>query len=212
MNIVQVTQGTSEWKRARAGHVTASRISDVMAKGKGSYEASTRANYRAEIVVELLTGGPYEDGFKNRDMERGTEMEPYARELYQRQSKDEVTQVGFVLHPTIEWAGASPDGLVGDEGLLEIKSPKSKTHLIYLINDRVPSDYRLQMFWQMACTGRKWCDFVSYDNRFPKNKQLFIKRLDRDEAKIAEIEKEVIKFNNEIDAVLVKLGIGMGGF
>lgn len=208
MNVIDVVQGTEAWKKARVGHVTASKISDVMAKGKNGKEATTRANYRAEIVVELLTGEPYEDGITSKDMKRGTEMEPYARELYQQQSSLEVVQTGFVLHPTIDWAGASPDGLVGDDGLLEIKCPKSKTHLIYLLSDKIPSDYEKQMLWQMACTGRSWCDFVSYDNRFPKHKQLFIKRLERNKSKIADIEKEVIKFNTEIDITMTKLGIG----
>lgn len=212
MNIIDCEQGTLEWKQARAGHVTASRIADVMAKSKtAGYEATTRANYRAEIIVELLTGIPYEDGYRSKDMERGTEMEPYAREAYRQQSNSVITQIGFVLHPKIAWSGASPDGLVGDDGLMEIKCPKSKTHLIYLINDKVPADYEKQMLWQMACTGREWCDFVSYDNRFPTNKQLFIKRLYRHKTKIKEIEDAVIKFNEEIDRALSKLGVSTEG-
>ena len=208
MNVVDVQQGSDDWKQARCGYVTASRIADVMAKGKGNKEATTRANYRAEIVVEMLTGKPYEADFRpSKDMERGNEMEPYARIAYAQQSDLPVYQVGFVLHPYIDWAGASPDSLVGEDGLLEIKSPKSKTHLIYLLHDKVPTDYEKQMLWQMACTGRAWCDFVSFDNRFPPSKQLFIKRLERNDKKIAEIEKEVILFNSEVDRVLEKLGV-----
>jgi putative phage-type endonuclease len=196
-------QGSDEWKAARAGRVTASRVADVIARTKTGYGAS-RANYAAELIAERLTGTTAQ-GFMSDAMRHGTEFEPEARELYEFTTGRFVDQVGFVDHPTIAMSGASPDGLVGDDGLLEIKAPNTATHLDTLTGQKIPAKYETQMLWQMACTGRKWCDFASYDPRMPPHMRLFIKRLDRDDARIAELEAEVTAFLAEINARIEEL-------
>jgi putative phage-type endonuclease len=204
MIILELTQGTDEWKAARAGKVTASRIADVMAKIK-SGEAASRRDYRAQIVAEILTGTPQDDVFTSDAMRWGTEHEPYARAAYEVAKGILVDQVGLVIHPTIERGAASPDGLVGADGLVEIKCPKTATHLSYLLADEVPSQYQPQMLWQMACTGRQWCDFVSFDPRLPEDLQLFVVRFNRDQARIDAMEAEVVAFLAEVDTTLSSL-------
>ena len=196
-------QGSADWFAARIGKVTASRLSDVMATIK-SGEAAARANYRAELVAERLTGVQAES-YTSPDMERGTEMEPFARAAYEAHRLVMVDQVGFIDHPTIPFTGASPDGLVGDNGLLEIKVPKTATHIGYLTAGVVPSKYQPQMLWQMACTGREWCDFVSYEPRLSGNLALFVVRFMRDDTRIKEMEAEVSKFLNEVEQTIEKL-------
>jgi YqaJ-like viral recombinase domain len=198
-------QGTQEWRQERCGNVTASRISDVLAKPlKGAKEATTRRNYRAEIICELLTG-KVQEGFMSYDMRRGIEQEPFARADYEIRKGVIVTTAGFVPHPRIPRAGASPDGLVGSDGLVQFKAPKTANHLDYLMAGIVPSEYRPQMQFEMACTERKWCDFVSYDSNLPEHLQLFIIRFERDEAAIAEIEDAVCRLNSEIDEIIANL-------
>lgn len=196
-------QGTAEWLHEKCGNVGASRIADVMEKIK-SGEAAARRNYRAELICELLTGQS-QDSYCSPEMQRGTELEPFARAAYEIRKGVMVDQTGFVMHPTVKRAGASPDGLVGEDGLLEIKCPKTATHIDYLLNGTVPSDYQPQMLWQMACTGRQWCDFLSYDPRLPEALQIFLVRLMRDNDRIAEMEKAVVQFNQEIDEVIERL-------
>lgn len=197
-------QGTDAWRKARAGIVTASRIPDVCAKIK-SGEAAGRANYRAQIIAERLSGEPCEDGFESAAMRRGSEQEPFARAAYEVRSELLIEQVGLVLHPTIEGSGGSPDGLVGLEGGVEIKCPNTSNHISYLIKDEAPSKYYDQMQWLMACTGRAWWDFVSFDNRLPDELRLFVKRVPRDEAHIVALEGEVRRFLAEVDEVIEKL-------
>lgn len=204
MRVIECEQGTAEWKQARAGMVTASRICDVLAKIK-SGEAAARRDYKAQLVVETLIGAPVEDTYTNAAMQWGTEQEPFARASYELLTGAMVDQVGFVLHPTIERAGASPDGMVGEDGLLEIKCPKTATHLNYVLVGEVPLEYQNQMQWQMACTGREWCDFVSYDPRLPEHLQLFVRRLERNQGFINVIELEVKQFLSEVDALLERL-------
>lgn len=203
MRILDLPQGSPEWLAARAGKVTASRIADVLAKIKTG-EAAARRDYRAQLVAEILTGKPQEDGFVSAEMAWGTETEPLARSAYEVAKDVLVAQPGFVLHPKIERAGASPDGLAGNVGL-EIKCPKTATHLQYLIEGVVPSKYQPQMLWQMACMGAEATDFVSFDPRLPENLQLFVIRFPRDEKRIAEMESEVETFLAEVDATLAKL-------
>lgn len=188
-------QGTMEWKQMRAGKVTASRVADVIAKTKSGYSAS-RANYMTELVIERF--GVISEGFTNAAMQWGTENEPLARIEYENRNLVSVEQVDFVDHPTIANSGASPDGIVSD-GLIEIKCPNSTTHFEYLLVNEVPEKYKPQMAWQMACTGAQWCDFVSYDPRVPEGLQYFQVRYNRDDAYIAMIEDEVIKFLQEVD-------------
>ncbi|HLP31638.1 MAG TPA: YqaJ viral recombinase family protein [Geothrix sp.] len=209
--IISVTQGTPEWKAARAGKVTATRTKDVIAKGKGNAESASRADLRMTLVCETLTGEPEEEGFVSKEMLRGTEMEPFARAAYEASEGVMVDQVGMVLHPNDPRCAASPDGLVNwdgtnaPEGLIEIKAPKTKTHIGYIEAGVVPSEYQPQMLWQMACTGAQWVDFVSYDPRLPEALQLFIIRFHRDEARIQEMEREVSRFLDEVDATANRL-------
>lgn len=192
-----IIQGTPEWKQLRAGKATGSRIADIIAKTKSGYSAS-RKNYLAQLVNERF--GVFKEGFTNAAMEHGTDTEPLAREYYELETGALVEQVAFVDHPTIAMSGASPDGLVGSDGLLEIKSPNSATHFEYLIENVVPEQYKPQMAWQMACTGRKWCDFVSYDPRVPEALQYFQIRYVPEDGYIQMLESEVIKFLDEVDA------------
>lgn len=198
-----IEQGTEAWFESRRGKVTASRLSDVLATIKTG-EAATRANYRAELIAERLTGRTVEF-FKNASMQWGTDCEPLARAAYEAETGDLVTTVGLIDHPSIAMAGASPDGLVLEDGTLEIKCPNTSTHINTLVSGKAPSQYVHQMQWQMACTGRKWCDFVSFDPRMPDHLQLFIKRVPRDEEIISKAEAEVLKFLAEVDAVILKL-------
>jgi putative phage-type endonuclease len=193
----EIIQGSPEWFAARLGKVTASRVADVIAKTKTGWGAS-RANYMAELVAERLTGTSA-DKFSNAAMQWGTEQEPEARAAYEFRVGVDVIQVGFVPHPIIPMTGASPDGLVGDEGLVEIKCPNTATHIDTLIGQAIPGKYVTQMLWQMACTGRQWCDFVSFDPRLPPSMRLFVKRLKWDEVRIKELEKDVSEFLAEVD-------------
>jgi putative phage-type endonuclease len=198
-----IEQGTPEWFAQRLGKVTASRVADIIAKTKTGVAAS-RGNYLAQLVAERLTGQAA-DSFKSGAMQHGTETEPMARMAYETETGQMVTEVAMIQHPKIEMAGASPDGLVGEDGLVEIKCPNTSTHIATLMADKAPSGYMAQMQWQMACTGRAWVDFVSFDPRMPDDMQLFIKRVPRDEALIAEYEAEVIKFLAEVQETVDKL-------
>lgn len=198
-----IVQGSPEWHQLRLGKVTASKVADVIAKTKNGY-AATRANYAAQLITERLTGLPTE-GFTNAAMQWGTDTEPQARAAYEFNRAETVVEVPFVLHPSIGDTGASPDGLVGDYGLIEIKCPNSATHIETLKGGTVPAKYITQMQWQMACTGRKWCDFVSYDPRLPEWCRFFCQRVERDDAMIADLEREVIAFLNEVRASVLEI-------
>lgn len=209
LKIINCEQGTPEWRAARCGRVTASRIKDILAQGRSGKESASRADYRMELACEILSGESQEEGFVSIEMRRGTEQEPYARAAYQVDNDGiTVDQVGMVIHPKDERCAASPDGMVNwdgvnsPEGLVEIKAPKTKTHVGYIQAKTVPSEYEPQMVWQMACTGAQWNDFVSFDPRLPENLQLYICRLPRNEARIAEIEREVARFLDEVDCLV----------
>lgn len=199
----EILQGSEEWKLLRLGKVTASRVADVVARTKTGYGAS-RANYMAQLIAERLTNTVAES-YTNGAMQHGIETEPEARSAYEFYQGVTVKEVAFVPHPKIDQAGCSPDGLVGDDGLVEIKCPNTATHLETLLGQAVPSKYETQMQFQMACTGRKWCDFVSYDPRMPENMRLFIKRLSRDDKRIAELENEIAAFLLEMAVKLSEL-------
>lgn len=201
--MTEIIQGSPEWFAIRLGKVTASRVADVVAKTKTGPGAS-RANYMAELIAERLTNEPAEK-FTNAAMQWGTEKEPDARAAYEFRTDATVTEIGFVVHPKIDASGASPDGLIGDNGLIEIKCPGTATHLETLLGQAVPAKYLTQMQWQMACTGREWCDFVSYDPRLPESMCLFIKRVARDAARINELETEVAAFLLEMSIKLSQL-------
>ena len=196
-------QRTDDWFAARIGKVTASRVADVVAKTKSGYSAS-RDNYMAQLVCERLTGKPAES-FSNAAMQWGTETEPLARAAYEAKMNVLVDEVGFIDHPSIVNSGASPDGLVGADGLIEIKCPNTATHIDTLLSQTVPKKYADQIFWQMACTGRDWCDFVSYDPRLPSDLQIFVMRIYRSNEYIKILETEVINFLEETDNKVTQL-------
>lgn len=198
-----VIQGSPEWFAQRLGKVTASRLADVLAKAKAG-EAAGRANYRAELVAERLTGKVAE-GFSNAAMKWGTECEPLARAAYEAEFGLLVEEVGMVQHPTIPNTGASPDGLVSTDGLIEIKCPETKAHIDTLLSKSAPTKYVPQMQWQMACTGRAWVDFVSFDPRMPSDLQLFVCRVLRDDDLIRQYETEVCAFLAEVDTTVTNL-------
>lgn len=189
-------QRSEEWFKARLGKVTASRVADVMARTKSGYSAS-RANYMAELICERLTGQPAER-FSNAAMQWGTDNEPHAKASYSFMRDAAIEDVGFIPHGRISDFGASPDGLIGPDGLIEVKCPNTATHIETLLSDSIDGKYITQMQVQMACTGRHWCDFVSFDPRLPVDMQLFVKRVERDNARITEIESEVSTFLGEI--------------
>ena len=191
-------QGSPEWLSERAGKVTASMVSAVLAKP----ETAGYRDYQAQLVAEILTGKPQGSDYTNAAMQFGTEMEPLARSAYEAETGFSVDEVGFCQHPTIERAGASPDGLVGNSGLVEIKCPKVATHLAYLIAGVVPAGYKNQMMWQMACSGRDWCDFASFRPDLPEHLQLFIIRFKRDPERIKELEAAAIAFLDTVDKMI----------
>lgn len=208
MNIIDCTQGEAEWLQARMGRVTASRVVDAVSflkRGdKQGQESAARAAYKAELVSEILSGS-CADHYVSSYMERGTEMEPEARAFYELRQNVLVEAVGFVIHPVIERAGASPDGLVGEDGGLEIKCPKTETHLAYMLAGKLPLEYEPQVMWSMACTGREWWDFASYDDRLPERHRVFIIRVYRDDQRIAELEAGVVMFLKEVDEMIARL-------
>lgn len=198
-----IIQGSAEWHAIRVGKVTASRVADVVAKTKSGWGAS-RANYMAELIAERLTGEPGEK-YTNAAMAWGTEKEPDARAAYEFFRDAAVTEIGFVDHPSISMTGASPDGLVGDDGLVEIKCPNTATHLDTLLSQTVPAKYVTQMLWQMEVTGRAFCDFVSYDPRLPESMSLFVKRVERDDKRISELRSSVVEFLEEVEQKMIAL-------
>lgn len=196
-------QGSAEWHQARLGKLTASRLADALAKTKTGWGAS-RANLLADLLTERLTGIPV-DAYVSPAMQWGRDNEGFACDVYAFRTDADLDDAGFVDHPTIAMSGASPDRYVGADGLLEIKCPNTATHLDTLLSGAVPARYLAQMAWQMACTGRAWCDFVSFDPRLPDHMRLFVRRVPRDDAFIADLEKEARIFLAELDAKLAAL-------
>lgn len=203
MSDATILQGTPEWRLQRLGKASASRISDIISTTKSGY-SNSRGNYMADLLCERLTGEPAKS-FTTIDMRWGTDTEPFARDTYAFYRDVSVQQVGFLLHPSISDAGASPDGLVGDNGLVEIKCPLTATHIETVLSDNVPTKYIPQMQFQLVVTGRAWCDFVSFDPRLPEEMRLFVKRVERDDRLIEKIESEVRKFLAELDAKIAAL-------
>ena len=199
-----VEQGSIEWLHMRLGKLTASRMADVLATTKSGPSAS-RKNYLAQLVAERMTGQPAES-FNNAAMQWGTDNEPLARAEYEMIKDIMVDQVDFVDHPTIEWCGASPDGLCGDNGLVEIKCPNTATHIDYILAGVTPSKYHPQMALQLLCTGREWCDFVSYDPRMPDKHKLFIARFTPGAEYLEKVESAAVEFLADVQDVINKLG------
>ena len=190
-------QGTEEWFATRCGKVTASRVADVIAKTKTGWGAS-RKNYEAQLIAERLTDS-VADSFSNAAMQWGIDTEPKARVNYEFLTGDPVEEIGFIYHPTIPMTGASPDGLVGVNGLVEIKCPNTATHIETLLNKKVPAKHITQMQWQMACCERDYCDFFSYDPRLPEHLNSWLFRVERDDQRISELEELVAEFLDELD-------------
>jgi len=189
-------QGSQEWFQARYGNASASRIKDIIAKTKSGYSAS-RENYMTDLVLERF--GVFPEQLDTAPIRWGKEQEPFARAMYEVNENLMVTECGFIMHPMIEKSGASPDGLIGDDGVLELKCPNTKTHFEYLLSGEPPSQYIPQMAWQIACTGRKWADFVSYDPRAPEGLQYFKVRYIPEPSYIEMLESEVKQFLIEVE-------------
>ena len=206
MRFVDCEQNSAKWIWARTGRITASRIFDLMATLKRGGEAASRRDYRAELIAERLTGKT-ENRYVSKEMRYGSEQEPFARTAYEIRTENIVDQMGFVFHPRLDFSGASPDGLISDDGGVELKCPKTTTHLAYIAAGTVPKEYENQMLWNMACAEREWWDFVSFDPRLPEKLRLFIVRMPRDEARIAEMEREVMTLNHEINTICEQLGV-----
>ena len=187
-----VVQGSPSWFAQRQGLVTASRLSDVMAKET----TASRNNYMAQLIAEVLTGET-EESYTNDFMQWGIEKEGEARTAYEFVKNTRVEEIGFAMHPKLA-SGASPDGLVGNDGLVEIKCPKTKPHIDYLLTETIPKKYKYQMLWQMECTSRNWCDFVSYDPRLDTARQLFVKRYELDAKELDKIREKVTEFIDEM--------------
>jgi len=187
-------QRTEDWFADRLGKATASRFNDIM---KGKAMAGWK-NYRAELVIERITGQK-EEGYTSKPMQWGIDTEPVARTIYQLRSGNIVEECGFFKHSVLE-AGASPDGLIGADGVIEIKSPNSATHIATLSSGKIPTQYYAQIQGQMWITGRQWGDFVSYDPRLPENASIIIVRVERDNPYIARLEQNVTDFLAEVDA------------
>lgn len=196
-------QRTEEWIKARLGKATASRIHEAVARTRNGWGAS-RANYMADLLLERLTGRPA-PVYRSQAMERGTAFEADARIAYELEKNVQVVPVGFVDHPRIKMSGASPDGLVGDDGLVEIKCPNTATHIATLLGASIDGDYIKQMNWQMACTGRQWCDWVSYDPRLPLALQLEVRRVQRDVMLITTLQNDIAEFLDELEEALHSL-------
>ena len=197
-------QRTAEWFAERCGKVTASRVADVMDFKRDGSSSAARDAYLAEIVAERLSGETYEH-FVSKPMQWGIDVEPEARGAYEAIERTFVDLVGFVPHPMIANAGASPDGMVGADGLIEIKCPNTSTHIKTLIRGTGDPQYTDQIQWQLACTGRDWCDFVSFDPRIPAPMSLFIARVKRSDERIAELHRGVVRFLAEVDEIIERL-------
>lgn len=196
-------QGSPEWFAQRAGRATASRIADVVARTKTGWGAS-RANYAAQLIAERLTGD-VADSYTNAAMQWGIDTEPEARAAYEFYQGFQVEEVGFIEHPKVPMSGASPDGLVTPDGLVEIKCPNTATHIQTLRGKAIDKKYVTQMQWQMACTGTAWCDFVSYDPRMPEQMRLFVERIPLESERVEELETQVTAFLKEIDDAVADL-------
>ena len=204
MKVIDCEQGSPQWHAARCGRVTASRVADIVRKTKTGV-SKMRQTYAGELIAERLAGVQTGDGFVSPAMQFGKDMEDKAAATYAFMYDANVTKVGFVIHPTIDMAGCSPDRLVGDDGLLQIKVPNTATHLQSLRGAEIDADYLKQIHWELACTGRQWADYCSFDPRLPEAMQLHIMRIPRCKATIAELEEQVIAFLAEVDAEVAEL-------
>jgi putative phage-type endonuclease len=191
-------QRTPDWIAARRGLCTGSRVKELFGT------KAARTTYMHQLVAERMTDVAAEF-FVNDAMKHGTEQEPFAREEYEAKTGEIVSEVGFVLHPTIEFFGASPDGLIGDDGLIEIKCPTTVKYVSWVIDNEIPKEHKPQMIAQLVCTGRKWCDFVAYDPRIKVGPKIWIKRFTPTEKEREEVEEVVSQFLQEVDDLFTKV-------
>src|SRR5262245_21156358 len=199
-------QGSPEWLAFKVGRVGASKVSDITAKLRNGASGASRANYLGDIITERLTGVPA-DTYCNEAMQWGTATEPAARAAYQFERLIKVERVGCVVHPHIPMTLASPDGLIGSDGLCEIKCPhRAINHINLLRGGPIADAYLQQIMWQLGCTGRAWCDFISYHPKLPEPMQLWVKRIPRDDERIAQLESEVCAFLDDVEEALADLG------
>ena len=203
MNRLDFEQGSDEWKAARCGSLGASALHEAVAKTKSGWGAA-RANRMAALIIERLTGIP-QDTYQNAAMLHGIETEPEARDAYEFRTGADVELCGLVLHPAIDGTHASPDGLVGADGLVEIKCPQPAQQLSTLLGETIPDKYVKQMQWQMRCCERAWCDFVSYSPAFPEAMRLHIQRVKYDGALVSALETDVSAFLVEAEKKLADL-------
>ena len=194
-------QGTAEWFQERCGCISASGMADMMAKGKGV----TREKYLYELAVERLTGQPIPEGYTSAAMQKGKDREQEARDCYELRYGKDIVQVGFIRHPSIKNLGASPDGLVGDDGLIEIKRRDLHIHFGFRFSDKTPRPAMLQMQAQLSCTGRQWADYASYNETLPPRLRLFVLRVERNEEMIAMLENAAVLFDQEVDGLVGRL-------
>lgn len=211
MRVIECEQGSAQWLDARCGKITASRICDLMKvltkaskNGKAGDAAAPRLAYSIDLIAERLSGRS-EDHYVSPEMEWGSHFEDQARTAYELERSVMAEKVGFILHPTLDFAGASPDSLIGNDGGIEIKCPKTTTHIKWILAGEVPEEHQEQCLWNMACAESTWWDFVSYDPRLPDGLKLFIVRMNRDSERIAEIEAEVIRFNAAVEDMVTEL-------
>jgi putative phage-type endonuclease len=201
-----IEQGTEEWLKIRLGKVTASGVADVLAKTKTGVSAS-RGNYLIKLAIQRVTG-VVEESYTNDAMQWGKDNEPQARVAYEVASGNFVDQVAFVDHPTIAWFGASPDGLINQDGLVEIKCMQPKGHWEVIKTKEIPKNYWIQQQAQLSCTNREWNDYVGFNPIFPDKSQLFIKRTYRDEVFISKMETEIKKFLEEVEEETKRIANG----
>lgn len=201
MREITAPQGSAAWLQGRLGKITASRMEDVIKRLKSGAESAARRDYKLDLIAERLSGRS-EDHYVSPEMEWGIDNEQYARAAYEIGCDVMVDQVGFVLHPTMNFSGGSPDGIVGKDGLIEIKCGKTTTHLKWMQAGIVPEEHQAQIQWNLCCTGRQWADFISFDPRLPEGLRIFVVRMLRDDKRIAEMEEEVVRFNDEIEFAL----------
>lgn len=203
MRILSYPQRSPEWFAARLGRLTGSRAADMLATIKTG-EAAARRDLRVQLVCERLTNQSQESGYINAEMQRGIDLEPVACKAYEALSGNTVQSVGFLQHEEL-MAGTSPDGLVGEDGGLELKCPKAATHLGYLKAGTLPKEHAAQITHNLWISGRDWWDFVSYDDRWPERFRIFHVRVHRDEKAIAEYEKAAKAFLKEVDLEVASL-------
>lgn len=204
LEALALEQGSQEWLDYKVGKVSASRIADITAKLRNGVAGASRATYLGELIAERLTGISY-GSYSTPAMQWGTEHEPMARAAYQFRALMPVTRVGCILHPDIDNALCSPDGLIGSDGMVEFKCPNTSTHCDFLLGAEIPGRYLQQMQWQLACAQRQWVDYVSFDPRLPEHLQLWVQRVPRDDRLIVALQVEVMGFLHDLELRLQAL-------